>query len=215
MSNPVAPPSCVHAKTMAVAANDDSKTSQGKMGKFQVCADAPSAAPVFDEVLSEAGAESPLSSRSVHQAEGASTASGAQSLEVELIELAKVAAIEHVSTEEDEWYSIACMRQMYELLKKPEVNVNQADEDGWTALHHAANADNQVTVTMLLLNGHIKADKTIKNKDGKVPVDLAKPGSPAHKFLSVDDLAKMLSRLPGEREGEFFVLVADQGFDQN
>lgn len=203
MSNPV--PSCVSAKSMAVAAsNDDNKSSQGKMGEFQVCACAPSAASVLD--VCEVGTRLPLSSRSVHQADGTGTASGAQSPEAQLIELAKVAAIENVSTEEDKCYSFECMKRMYELLKKPGVNVNQADEDGWTALHHAANADNQATVMMLLLNGHIKADKTIKNKDGKMPVDLAKPSSPTYEFLSVD-IAEVLSQVPNKPGEEFLVVV--------
>ncbi len=197
-------PSCVNAKTMAVGANNnDNKSSQGKLGEFVVCA----AGPVFD--VCEIGTRLSLSSGSVHQAEGTGATGDAQSLGAELIKLAKVEVAENPNTEEDERHLGACMEQMRELLNNPQVNVNQVDENGWTALHHAANSDNWDAVVMLLFNEHMEVDKGIKNKDGKVPVDLAKPDSPIRRILRVDT-AKLVQEICESEEvaeGEFFALV--------
>ena len=184
MSNPAL--SCVNAKTTAVAANNannnDDKAGQGKMGEVQVAAKVPTAAPVFAKVLGVADAGSPLSSRSVQQTAGADM-TDAQRLVAQLVELAKVEALERIPPDDEEAISHyrKSMGEMYVLLKNPELDVNGVDENGWTALHHAASNDNQAVVTMLLINGH--ADKTIKNNDGNVPIDLAKRGSAARVFL--------------------------------
>lgn len=50
------------------------------------------------------------------------------------------------------------------------VNVNAQDADGDTALHDAARFGHAAVVECLLKAG---ADKSIKNKDGKLPTDLA------------------------------------------
>ena len=103
------------------------------------------------------------------------------------------------------------MEQMRELLNNPQVNVNQVDENGWTALHHAANSDNWSAVVMLLFNQYMEADKGIKNKDGKVPVDLAKPDSPIRRILSVDavKLVQESREREGVKEGEPFVIIGN------
>ena len=49
--------------------------------------------------------------------------------------------------------------------------VNLADKRGWTPLHHASRNGQVEVITALLAAG---ADKTIKDKDGKTPHDVAK-----------------------------------------
>lgn len=50
------------------------------------------------------------------------------------------------------------------------VNFNAVDANGNTPLHHAASFGHSAIVTVLLLAG---ADKSIKNKEGKLPSELA------------------------------------------
>ena len=201
MSNPIVPgvPGAI------ISVNNGNKVGQGGQGKIgvsRVSTDLPSTASVFDNVLIEAGSDLPLPSRSVERAGGADM-TNAQRLGAQLIELAKVEAIENIQDNQNALdHSIECMRKMYALLENPRVNVNQTDENGWTALDHAASYNNQAIVAMLLLNGN--ANKTIKNNEGKAPIDLLSPGSRAYFFL-VDGVVE------GMRRGDSLIDVSSSG----
>ncbi|PKY49153.1 ArfGap-domain-containing protein [Rhizophagus irregularis] len=49
-------------------------------------------------------------------------------------------------------------------------NINEADNDGWSGLHHAA-ATNNSRLLLTLMKRH--ADINLKDKNGKIPVDIA------------------------------------------
>ncbi|GBC05943.1 hypothetical protein RclHR1_06510010 [Rhizophagus clarus] len=49
-------------------------------------------------------------------------------------------------------------------------NINEADDDGWSGLHHAA-ATNNSRLLLTLMKRH--ADTDLKDKNGKIPVDIA------------------------------------------
>ena len=50
------------------------------------------------------------------------------------------------------------------------INVVGGDANRWTALHQAANENNQAMIIYLLGKG---ANKTIRNRDGHIPLELA------------------------------------------
>lgn len=56
------------------------------------------------------------------------------------------------------------------LLNSPQINIHAADQDGYTALHHAARSRG-TNVLLLLLNAGAAPTRT--NKYGKSPIDLA------------------------------------------
>jgi hypothetical protein len=70
------------------------------------------------------------------------------------------------------------------------INVVGGDTNRWTALHQAANENNQTMIIYLLDKG---ADKNIRNRDGHLPIELT--SVPAARELLEDTLASTVAML--------------------
>eukprot|EP01119_Soliformovum_irregulare_P003382 TRINITY_DN1385_c0_g1_i1.p2 TRINITY_DN1385_c0_g1~~TRINITY_DN1385_c0_g1_i1.p2 ORF type:complete len:711 (-),score=125.71 TRINITY_DN1385_c0_g1_i1:2148-4085(-) len=67
--------------------------------------------------------------------------------------------------------------QIVEVLLRHQAQPDDQDDHGWTSLHWAANNNHYEIVRLLLQNG---ANKTMSNKEGKIPAELAKKSSIKH-----------------------------------
>ncbi len=74
------------------------------------------------------------------------------------------------------------MKLMISLLANEVTNVNHADSDGWSALHHAVSNDNEQLVAVLMTN--FNADANRQNNEGIRAIDLAQPDSNIYRWLS-------------------------------
>ena len=72
------------------------------------------------------------------------------------------------------------------LLSQPGLDVNLADNNGYTALHHAIACDNFEGLKMMLAHPRMKSHNA-KAKDGQTPLDIAIQG---HSMGCIKELVK-------------------------